>query len=402
MPLGAAKHSSSQWLRPEILSLLLLISVAAFKTVITKAVLTRMPTPIAYSLLSSVITGLLVAAPALWYAPETSGSCGGVKLVALRDLSMLAFVAIAVAIDLGLSNVAISLLALPLQQAIASAIPAATILLESIVFRRLKPCGHYFAILLLCSGAVIGHLYQRTKQRGDEEKQSDTAAGELAMLFAIFAAATKYVFAKASLIEWKRQMGPLGLLLWIEVLITFVLLPWALLNGELASLVALVQHSQNRLATLATLCGCAALGGFRFFCELYVLKFWSATTLSAINLIAHSVIIIVSIVASRLMPTPSLIAGTLLTMMGAWFYAWLKLNAESSQISSAVIEELHKQRMASDSCVGAAVASAWGQGGRSLANKSGKPKTEDGITTSVGHGGVGSVIHIGGGGSCLL
>jgi drug/metabolite transporter (DMT)-like permease len=325
MPLGPPnEHILIGWVRPQIFSLLLLITVAALKTVITKVVLSAMPTPVAYSLLSAVMTALIICGPAMWYAPRGTG----MNCVPSKDMWMLAFVAIAVAVDLGMSNIAISLLALPLQQAIASVIPAATILMESLVFRRLKPCGQYVAILLLCSGASIGHLDQRTRQRGHPNLTSSTAIGELAMLFAILAAATKYVFAKASIVAWKQRMGALGLLLWIEVLIACVLLPWALLNGELSEFHRRILQSNDRLSELATLCACAAFGGFRFFCELYVLKFWSATTLSATNLVAHSFIIVVSILVSNCVPTLSLIVGTLLTIAGAWLFAHLKLRTE--------------------------------------------------------------------------
>ena len=316
-----------------VLSLLLLVVVAAIKTSVTKLIFTKLPTPIAYSLLSSVVTGVLVAGPALCTS-GADGECGGVRCVPLRELWMLGFVAVAVAVDLGLSNIAISLLPLPLQQAIASAIPAATILLESIVFRRLKPIGHYIAISFLCFGAVLGHLGSLPDQR------SGTTLGELAMLTAVFMAATKYVFAKASIVEWKRQMGPLGLLLWIEVLIAAVLLPWAVFNGELALFVQIMAAREHRLSDLLALCACAALGGFRFFCELVVLKYWSATTLSATNLVAHSIIIVLAIPAFGCTATPALVAGTAATAAGAMFYAWLKMNdGDAGQTARAAVEE---------------------------------------------------------------
>lgn len=92
------------------------------------------------------------------------------------------------------------------------------------------------------------------------------------------------------------------------------------------------------------LCAAAALGGFRFFCEMLVrdptplrhstpssrhptlacfqvLRFWSATTLSAVNLSAHSLIILLAIPIFGTQLTPSLAVGTALTVAASAAYA---------------------------------------------------------------------------------
>ena len=203
------------------LSLMLLVSVAAIKTLLAKVVFERLPTPIAYSLLSAAITSSIAWLPALI-------SNGGLPCVRADDAHMLLLVAVATAVDLGMSNVAISMLPLALQQAIASAIPAATILLETVVFWRLKPLANYIAIAALCCGALLGHLGSLPHL-----ERETTLLGEGAMLVAIFAAAAKYVFAKATIQEWKQRLGSFGVLLWMELLIVSLLLPWAIWNGEL-------------------------------------------------------------------------------------------------------------------------------------------------------------------------
>ena len=75
-------------------------------------------------------------------------------------------------------------------------------------------------------------------------------------------------------------------------MIAMQLLPWAILNGELAEAAVIIREREPSAVLL--LCAAAALGGFRFFCELLVLRYWSATSLSAANLIAHALIVVVS------------------------------------------------------------------------------------------------------------
>ena len=236
-------------------SIALLISVAAVKTTLTKFLFThQVHEPIAYSLLSAVVTGLLV-------------SCQGFGHMRFQTLMRLLPVALAIAVDLGLSNVAISRLPLALQQAIASTIPAATILLETIVRRRCKPLLVYVIIATLCFGAVLGHVgslsslmsSNRGHVRGFYEGEAAMMIGprrcsntqEHAPLCphacartarialcraAVLAAAYKYVFAKDLLHAYRQELGPLRLLLWIECTTSAVLLPWSMATHELRQL----------------------------------------------------------------------------------------------------------------------------------------------------------------------
>ena len=129
-----------------------LVGVAALKTMATKLIfLNVMFEPVAYSLLSALVTALLVVITLL-------ATDGTVPTLRMATLLRLLPVCCAIAVDLALSNVAISMLPLPLQQAIASTIPAATILLETLVTRTCKTCATYVIISVLCVGAVLAHL----------------------------------------------------------------------------------------------------------------------------------------------------------------------------------------------------------------------------------------------------
>ena len=69
----------------------------------------------------------------------------------------------------------------------------------------------------------------------------------------------------------------------------------------------------------------AALGGFRFYVELIVLRYWSATTLSAANLSAHSLIILLSIPLFGTPVTNMLVAGIGVTVAASVAYGYAKI-----------------------------------------------------------------------------
>ena len=302
-----------------VASILGLIACASTKTILTKLIFIHIiDLPIAYSLLSASTTVLLAG-----------GSCialnGSVPPLRGDMLCQLLPVCAAITIDFALSNVAISQLPLALQQAIASTIAAATILLETIVTQRCKPLSTWLVIITLCIGAVLSHLSSVTAEPEATRGAMAVAAllpGELAMFVAIFAAAAKYVFAKSMLHAFRQELGALPLLFWIEVVICATLLPWALLWGELQALYC----AGYGVPEWASLASAAALGGVRFFMELLVLRYWSATTLSAANLSAHSFVIVVWAIVTRQSLTPSFVAGTLVTIGASVAFAWLKVS----------------------------------------------------------------------------
>lgn len=295
----------------------LLVSVASVKTLFTKEIFDWCTTPIAYSLLSAFETAVLLLPFAI---TESRQRCLPQPGMMLR----LALVCIAIAADFALSNEAIYRLPLALQQAIASTIPAATIVLETIVRWQCKGVLEYVAIAVLCLGAVLAHIGTGVtigRSSNPEELQHSFYWGEVAMVTAVLSAAAKYVFAKSLLTAYREELGACLLLLWIEAFLCAFLLPWSLLTHQLQSMVTFGYGPWQ----WASLVGAGAMGGFRFFCELAVLRYWSATTLSAANLSAHSFIIVISIPLFGTPVTPFLIAGVLLTLGASAFYAYLLL-----------------------------------------------------------------------------
>jgi len=211
------------------LSVFLLIAVAALKTILTKVIFLEVPYPVAYSLLSALVTSVLLLLGFALFPRVT----GPLQPLRLRMAPRLLAVCLAVAVDLGLSNRAIYLLPLALQQAIASTIPAVTMVIETVYRWRLKPLNVYLVVAALCAGAFLAHtgalppLGPATVRR---------QLGEACMLMAVLAAGFKYVFAKASVDSYRSELGAAPLFLWIEVCVMTIMLPWAAFNGELVAI----------------------------------------------------------------------------------------------------------------------------------------------------------------------
>ena len=295
---------------PTACSIGLLMSVAATKTILTKLIFQQVSIPVAFSLLSCVMTILLLL-PVFAVQPHLF------QWVRPHMVKQLSVVCVMVAVDLGFTNIAISMLPLALQQCIAATTPAATVSIESVYERRLQHPAIYGVIVALCAGAVVAELGAFS---GPESARD--LSGEIMMLMAVFAAACKYVFAKATVEQYRDELGPLAFLFWVEVIILLILLPWALANGEIARLFAYA----DSVSIWVPLCCCSALGGVRFFAELLILRSASATSLSTANLATHATVMFLSIPLFGTTVTPFLIIGCTLTLSASAVYTYLKLS----------------------------------------------------------------------------
>lgn len=306
---GGAPVGFRAWF-PTACSVGLLMSVAATKTMLTKLIFQQVSIPVAFSLLSCVMTILLLL-PVFAVQPHLF------QWLKPHMVKQLSVVCVMVAVDLGFTNIAISMLPLALQQCIAATTPAATVSIESVYERRLQHPAIYGVIVALCAGAVIAELGAFS---GPESARD--LSGEVMMLMAVFAAACKYVFAKATVETYRDELGALAFLFWVEVIILVILLPWAIANGEIARLLAYA----DSVAIWLPLCGCSALGGVRFFAELLILRTASATSLSTANLATHATVMFLSIPLFGTTVTSFLIIGCTLTLSASAVYTYLKLS----------------------------------------------------------------------------
>ena len=67
-------------------------------------------------------------------------------------------VCLLVALDLALTNIAVSLLAVAIQQCIIATNPAFTVTIESIVRKKLAHPAIYITIIVLCMGPLVAQV----------------------------------------------------------------------------------------------------------------------------------------------------------------------------------------------------------------------------------------------------
>jgi drug/metabolite transporter (DMT)-like permease len=290
--------------------------VAVTKTLLTKTVFTHGTPPVAFSVYSCFVTAVLfipifIAQPSL-YAPLTKELLVGFF-----------FVCVAIALDLALTNVAISLLSVALQQCIKATSPAATVFLESLWNRICHPPLKYFVVLLLCVGPILTNL--------GSSSYDSTPYGVICMVLAVVAGAFKYVLAHSMISTYKKSLGTLAFTFWVEVFVGIMLLPWALLNGEAKILIFETGGWQD----WALLTFTAAYGGVRIYSQFALLEFTSATTLSASNVAIQAITILLGVWLFGTVVTPYLAAGVSETIVVSALYTYLSVTKAFNPKQSA-------------------------------------------------------------------
>merc|ERR1711865_454542 len=124
-----------------------------------------------------------------------------------------------VALDLALTNIAVALLAVAIQQCIVATNPAFTVTIESIVRRKLAHPMIYFVIIFLCTGPVVAQI--------GAPADDVNIVGICIQLAGVTCSACKYVFAHSVMQKCKKDLGTFAFLFWIDVL-----------NGELVAIIS--------------------------------------------------------------------------------------------------------------------------------------------------------------------
>jgi drug/metabolite transporter (DMT)-like permease len=283
------------------------VAVAVIKTMLTKALFNANAQPVAFSSVSAMATCVTLVPVFLcdrsqWATPKSEYIRG------------FALVCVLVALDLALTNIAVSLLAIAIQQCIVATNPAFTITIESFVRRKLQHSLLYLTVLILCVGPVVANIGVHV--------DSSSMWGILAQLAGVVCSAFKYVFAHAVMQLCKKDLGTFAFLFWTDVFILPILVPWAILKGEMVELLT----TPDSIVDWANLLVTAVLGGVRFFSQLLVLRVSTATTLSCSNLAYQACNIYLSLWIFGKPPlTASLVAGSLITLSAAGTYTYFKV-----------------------------------------------------------------------------
>ncbi|KAL3921928.1 MAG: hypothetical protein SGPRY_004734, partial [Prymnesium sp.] len=313
-----------------------LVGVSVAKTILTKLVFVHVGLPVAFSFLSCVITAICLVPILLFSKPppiddsrlskEFSNRPRPTSMLRLPTLKMLAglvAVSVAIMLDLACTNVALSLISVALQQSIKSTSPTATMLIESI---HQRTCHHpvmWLVVALLCVGPILTSA---------GSSQSDVSVfGIIMMVAAVLSGAFKYVYAHAAMKTYKNELGTLGFLFWIEIIVAIMLVPWAIANGEAAELMVLLGLASSKYGSAKStgdvllLLGTAAFGGVRIYTQFAFLKETSATSLSMSNLAIQALSIMLSIIFFAKPMTMLLGLGVSFTIIMSSIYAYLKI-----------------------------------------------------------------------------
>lgn len=288
------------------LALTFLIFIAVLKTLLTKLVFVKLPgIPVAFSALSCVAT-MIWLLPIFAFRPDTW------HMLKPSMVPSLSIVWLSAGVDLGCMNTAFAELSVAMAQTLRAASPVVTVVIETCYTRVLYHPAVYMSLVVIVMGTIVS-------KAGSSEYDANWY-GISMMIIGLCASAAKYVFSKASLDTYKTSLGPFSFLFWMEVGILCLLLPWCLLNGELAQLMRTPDSAGSW-----TLVWCsAALGGVRALSQIFVLGYASATTLSASNLGIQALTILISFPVFGTEPTPLLLTGVAVTTLGSAAYAVCK------------------------------------------------------------------------------
>jgi len=191
------------------------------------------------------------------------------------------------ALDLGFTNIALSEISTSIQQCIASTNPFWTIIIESVLYRKLQHTATYFVVMVMVIGAALSAV--------SNFDNADTW-GIICALIAVMCSASKYVFTHKAFREFKDQMGPLALLFWVDLLMIPIYLVWAGANGEMYQMFAYLGDNPGEWGSFT---GTAALGGVRALTQYVVLIFVSATSMSTANTFTQILNMIISIFTQK-------------------------------------------------------------------------------------------------------
>jgi hypothetical protein len=219
-----------------------------------------------------------------------------------------------VAMDLALTNIAMSLLVLAVQQCIVALNPAFTVTIESIYKKKIFHPAIYGVVVVLCTGPVIMQFGSST--------DGSTIVGILCQLGGVAFSASKAVFMHSILDTVKKDLGTFGVLFWIDIFILFILVPWAIFDNSLVGLFKSCESGWDWLNLFFT----AVLGGVRFFSQLLVLKVTSPTSLSCANVGFQALNIYLSIPVFHTKLTTGMVIGSMVVLGSASVYTYFKVS----------------------------------------------------------------------------
>jgi len=277
------------------LSALLVVLVFVSKSILTLVMLKKTQehdehgavktTGVAYSAVSSATT-------ILWLMLLFTAKPTCFQPVEVSMWAIFAVVCVLSVLDLGLTNVAISILDPTLQQCLAALSPVFTFIVESLLALELKHPLICFFVIVVATGACASAFTKLHQNSEDSDIGSEVNGmlfqGVLAMVGASLASGCKLVLLRATAL--RSRISPVSMLFWCDTLVFLVLTPLSIALGEMLTLVDAVLAGPALLSVGVAFTG--GLGGVRFLSELYALQYMNAVDLSIVNTFAAMIYVI--------------------------------------------------------------------------------------------------------------
>jgi len=276
---------------------------------LTKSLLNDSSAPVAFSAMSCIVTCIMLV-PLFLIKPSTWGVINW-----RANWKGFSLVTVLVTLDIALTNIAVSQLSVSIQQTLLALNPVATVIIESIYRKKLSHPVIYLTIMVLMVGPIITNL--------GVPADKVSMYGIFMQLLGVLNSATKYVFAHEVMRACKKDAGTFAFLFWLDAATLIILVPWALINGDVGRMFQEITTPLEVFQLLVT----SLLGGMRFFSQLLVLKVTTATNLSCSNIAFQAINIYLSLLLFHdISVTPTLIAGTLLTLATSSVYTYWKIS----------------------------------------------------------------------------
>lgn len=300
-----------------------LILVASGKTILTKASFANLnfDYPVVLSGLSCLVTDAGVAF--LWM-----GRVSEYSHPKLSKMAGFCLIAVFTAAGMAFQNLALNLLSVAVQQVFRATLPVWVITLEIVILRMRHSAWIYAAIVPLVLGPCICI-------------QSAGAAisvlGLVYMSLGVCFSALKVIYLYKMVKEIEHDMGMVSFLFWLDLLMVPILLPWAIINGELG----MALTYEGGATAWALLMLVSIMGGLRAYSINLVVKYASALTKTAADVFSQAVTIYFSMWFFNTPATLQMHAGVAVTICGFVFYSYIKYQQKvAAKLAKRIADEV--------------------------------------------------------------
>lgn len=277
------------------------------KTLATKMIFAsyKFEYPIFFSLLSCLTT---------MFACVLIFASGKAELTSFpkEHIKGFALISLLTASDMGLTNWAVQLISVALQLTIKAAIPAIVVTYERFVLDKSHTTMAYISLIPLVLGAMLVGL--------GSGKADFNLIGTIVMIGATFCSSIKMVTTHGMIKAVKSNMGMVSFLFWLELAMLPILGPWCLFNGELFALPEWDQINQGGAWMFVLVV--AVVGGLRAYVQNMVLKYNSALTLAAANILIQAITILISIWLFKTETSGMMDLGIFVSLVGYGVYSY--------------------------------------------------------------------------------